>query len=164
MGFTPLEGLVMITRSGDIDPSVVEYLSHKLNKTASDILKILNFESGILGLSGTKRIEDLPLDSLAVEIFCYRIIKYIGSYTAVLNGVDTLIFSGGIGENCPNIRKKIIDSLSFFGFHIDPTLNNQISNIASGQTFAIHQAGSKEIWITGSDENRLIAQRVLQIT
>lgn len=163
MGFTPLEGLVMITRSGDIDPSAIEYLAEKLQKPPIDILKILNFESGILGLSGTKKIEELPLDSFAVELFCYRIIKYIGSYIAALKGIDALIFSGGIGENCIKIRKKIIDELAYFGFFIEEATNQTIYDIMPGQTFKINSPISKEIWVTGADENRLIANKTLEL-
>jgi acetate kinase len=162
MGFTPLEGLVMLTRCGDIDPSVIEYLSEKLNKPSKEILKIMNFESGILGLSGTKKIETLPLDSLAIEIFCYRIVKYIGSYIAALQGIDALIFSGGIGENGFNIRKKIIDTLSYFGFSIDEEKNQNTQHLLPSESELISLKDSKEIWVIGSDENRLIAEKCLQ--
>ncbi len=112
MGYTPNEGLVMATRSGDIDPQV----ALELAKT-TDASHVLNYESGLLGLSGTSNmkalIEKNP-DDFAIDLYCYRIVKYVGAYIAVLKGIDALIFSGGIGEHAAFIRQKIENELSWY--------------------------------------------------
>nr|NGX51209.1 Acetate kinase [Chlamydiota bacterium] len=119
MGFTPLEGLVMGRRSGDLDPSLIAFLSERLELSAEEVTTILNRESGLLGLSGIS--EDMRLllaqpenerAQLAIEIFCYRLAKYIASYIVPLGGLDALIFTGGIGENAEPIRKKVVDYLA----------------------------------------------------
>jgi acetate kinase len=158
MGFTPLEGLVMLTRCGDIDPFVVEYLKNTLKKTSEQVFNILNHESGIYGLSGTKNVQELSLNSPAINLFVYRIIKYVGAYLSLLKGIDAIIFSGGIGENSAGIRKKIIDELSFLGFKLDNKKNLNTKNIKAGASHLISSKKDKEIWVIGSDENKLIAK------
>ncbi|MEL0011106.1 MAG: acetate kinase, partial [Bacteroidota bacterium] len=117
MGFTPLEGLVMGTRSGDIDPSILFFLIEKEELSLANVHALLNKHSGLLGLSGCAGdMRDLLAEAEqgdrrcneAVDVFCYRVKKYIGSYMAALNGADALIFTGGIGENSPTIRTKIV--------------------------------------------------------
>jgi acetate kinase len=133
MGMTPLEGLMMGTRSGDIDPTVIEFLMHKEGTSVDEIFSTLNKRSGLLGISGlTNDMRDLEGEAeehqdrraiLAIEMFCYRVKKYIGGYMAALNGTDAICFAGGIGENGPMIRKKILGDLEWLGIEIDDTRN-----------------------------------------
>ena len=128
MGLTPLEGLVMGTRSGDIDPAVVEYICNKEGKTVSEVLNILNKKSGVLGLtkglsSDFRDLEEAMADGNqlaadAIDIFCYRVAKIVGSYVAAMNGVDAIAFTAGIGENAPLVREKICEYLGFIGVKI----------------------------------------------
>ncbi|MEG1529447.1 MAG: acetate kinase [Clostridia bacterium] len=128
MGFTPLEGLIMGTRCGDIDPAAVEYIRAKLNKTPEDMVQYLNKECGMLGISEyksdmrnlTERYEAGDEKSkLAIEMTAYRIKKYIGSYAAVLGGVDAIIFTGGIGENSSLMRELVMDDMQYLGVDFD---------------------------------------------
>ena len=132
MGLTPLEGLIMGTRSGDLDPGVIEYIAKKEHLTLEEVLKVLNKESGVLGLSGVSSdFRDLTeameqgneQAAVAVEAFCYRVAKHIGAYTAALNGVDAIVFTAGIGENAAHIRSMICDYLGFLGITIDEEKN-----------------------------------------
>lgn len=132
MGFTPLEGLVMGTRSGDIDPSIPAYLATKLGLSPTEVQSMLNNESGLLGLSGhsndmrdlleSSRVGDTAAD-LAVRVFCYRAKKYVGAYLAALGGADAIIFGGGIGEHLPEVRASICEGLEWAGLEIDPQIN-----------------------------------------
>lgn len=133
MGFTPLEGLLMGTRSGDLDPAVVLYIMSKEGLTMSEINALLNKHSGLLGISGVSSdmreiINEMKNGNhrakLAFEIFCYRVKKYIGAYAAVMGGVDAIIFTAGIGENSPDVRKKVCEGLEFLGIKIDDEKNN----------------------------------------
>ena len=128
MGLTPLEGLIMGTRSGDIDPAVVQFIAHKEDKTLDDVLNILNKKSGVLGISGvssdfrdlTKAAEDgNHRAEIAIEAYAYRIAKYIGAYTAAMNGVDAIVFTAGVGENNGAIRKNICEYLGYLGVELD---------------------------------------------
>lgn len=131
MGFTPLEGLVMGTRSGDLDPSLVSYLADKEGVQASEIETMLNKRSGLLGVSGrSSDMRDLLAAEkgdgaarLAVDIFCYRIRKYIGAYLAALGGAEAVVFGGGIGENAPAVRARICEGLGWCGMRLDPERN-----------------------------------------
>jgi acetate kinase len=133
MGFTPLEGLLMGTRSGDIDPAVVIYLMSKEGLTMAEINALLNKHSGLLGISGVSSdmreiIKEMkngnPRAKLAFEVFCYRVKKYIGAYSAVMGGVDAIVFTAGIGENSPDVRKKVCEDLEYLGIKIDDEKNN----------------------------------------
>lgn len=133
MGFTPLTGLTMGTRGGDLDPSLVPFLMEKLNLSASEVLDIFNSRSGLLGL--TEKSDDMrdivanqadPQFKLALDIFVNRIVKYVGSYMAELGGLDALVVSGGIGENNPWLRQALADKLSFLGLKIDSQVNESI--------------------------------------
>jgi acetate kinase len=135
MGFTPLEGLVMGTRSGDIDPSILFYLIEKEELSLANVHALLNKHSGLLGMSGyaadmrdlIEEAEDGDKRSQeAIDVFCYRAKKYIGSYMASMNGVDAIIFTGGIGENASLIRSKILSGLDTFGIEINEERNNNI--------------------------------------
>ncbi len=166
MGLSPLEGLVMGTRGGDIDPAVIEYLSHKEGMTMSEVDTLLNKNSGLLGLSGlTNDMRDL-LDeerehqdrraTLAINIFVLRVKKYIGAYLAEMDGADALIFTGGIGENSPTIRQRICDGLSWFGIALDDEKNHTIK---PGHEEFIHQEGSRmKICVIPTNEELLIAR------
>jgi acetate kinase len=129
MGFSPLEGLVMATRSGDIDPAVVPYLQRRLSASADEILERLNRESGLAGLSGGS--SDLsaltsstdPGAHFAVDLYCYRARKYIGSYLAVLGGCDGIAFGGGVGEHVPVVRARVLEGLQWAGIELDRTGN-----------------------------------------
>ena len=132
MGMTPMEGLVMGTRCGDMDPTIVEYLAHSLNKSLEEVMVILNKKSGVLGISGVSSdFRDLDKASnegnerakLAVEVFSYRTAKYIGSYIAAMNGVDAIVFTAGLGENNIVVREQILDHFGYMGIILDKEAN-----------------------------------------
>lgn len=133
MGFTPLEGLVMGTRCGDVDAGALEYLAKKENLDFQQIMTILNQESGVLGISSNfssdfRELKDAEIKyndkaALAREIFVYRVAKYIGSYAAAMNGVDNIVFTAGVGENDSDIREQICEYLEFLGIAIDEVKN-----------------------------------------
>ena len=165
MGLTPLEGLVMGTRAGDIDPSILEFLVHKEGMSLPEIDALLNKQSGLLGVSGlTNDMRDL-LDeerehkdrraTLAIDLFCLRIKKYIGAYLAELGGTDGLVFTGGIGENSPAIRKRICTGLEWLGISIDDALNAS----AVGKEVEITTSGGKlRVFVIPTNEELLIAR------
>lgn len=132
MGFTPLTGVTMGTRCGDIDPSIVPFLMKKLNKSADEVLELFNSESGLLGLSGKSpdmrdirsNLDD-PRCALAREIFINRIVKYVGSYFVEMGGSDVLVFAGGIGENDPGMRRDIVSQLACLGVRLDDEANDR---------------------------------------
>ena len=132
MGLTPLEGLIMGTRSGDIDPAIIEFIAKKENLDIPEIMNILNKKSGVLGVSGyTSDFMDLEVDSLAVKpealltmkVFAYRVAKYIGAYAAAMNGVDAIAFTAGLGENNKYVRTDICAYLEFLGIKLDQEMN-----------------------------------------
>ena len=135
MGLTPLEGLIMGTRSGDLDPAIIEFLCHKENKSVDEVLNILNKKSGVLGMSKNlssdfRDLEDAYLagDENAVRTmddFCYRVAKYIGAYTAAMNGVDAICFTAGLGENSPFVRDKVCEYLGYLGIELDEEQNHK---------------------------------------
>ncbi len=135
MGMTPLEGLMMGTRSGDVDPTVIEYLMDKEGTSADEVFSTLNKRSGLLGISGlTNDMRDLESEAaehqdrraiLAIDMFSYRVKKYIGAYIAAMNGTDAVCFTGGIGENGVGIRKKILANLEWLGIEVDDARNAQ---------------------------------------
>ncbi|WP_415408267.1 acetate/propionate family kinase [Sulfurovum sp. CS9] len=148
MGLTPLEGLMMGTRCGDIDPAIIPFLSHNLKMDIDSIDKMLNKESGLKGICGTNDMrevvmqaeQDNTLSSLALEMYTYRIKKYIGSYSAVLGRVDAIIFTGGIGEHAVKVREMVCEGLEeSIGLKLD-TVKNEI---ASTQSRSIHKLKSK---------------------
>lgn len=133
MGFSPLAGLVMGTRSGDIDPAVLLHLLGPLGYTGAQMTELLNRESGMLGLTGANDMRDISAAlaagdaraSLAYDLYAYRIRQYIGAYAAVLNGLDTIIFTAGVGENDALVRSKVCQEMEFFGLALDETKNQQ---------------------------------------
>lgn len=130
MGFSPLEGLVMGTRSGDLDPAAVPYLERRLRKTSDEIISLLNRESGVSGLSGgvtnlgKLAADPAPQAQFAVDLYCYRARKYIGAYLAVLGGCDGIVFGGGVGEHVPEVRQRILSDMGWAGIEIDATAND----------------------------------------
>jgi acetate kinase len=132
MGFSPNEGLVMSTRSGDIDSGVLVYLQNKAGLSMNEVDKILNKSSGLLGVSDvssdmkTLLASDEPDARLAVAIYCYRVKKYLGAYMAALGGVDSILFGGGVGENAPQIRRKILENMEWCGISLDEHANEEI--------------------------------------
>ena len=132
MGMTPMEGLVMGTRCGDMDPTIVEYLAHSLNKSLEEVMVLLNKKSGVLGISGVSSdFRDLDKASnegnerakLAVEVFSYRTAKYIGSYIAAMNGVDAIVFTAGLGENNIVVREQVLNHFGYMGITLDKEAN-----------------------------------------
>ena len=135
MGFTPLAGVTMGTRSGNLDPALIPYIMEKTGKNAEEVLNILNKESGLLGISGSSSdLRDLEQDAdegktraqLALDVFASRIHKYIGSYTAKMHGVDVIVFTAGVGENSDEVRGRVLEGLEFMGVYWDPKKNEQI--------------------------------------
>jgi acetate kinase len=165
MGFTPLEGLVMSTRSGDVDPGALLYLMENKNIAAKEMSHLLNKESGLLGVSGISGdmrvlLEKIPADkecAKAVEMFCYRAKKYVGAYVAALGGLDALIFAGGIGEHAPAVRKQVCESLEFLGITLDPASNEANAALLS-------PPGSRvKVRIVKTNEDLMIARHVREV-
>jgi acetate kinase len=166
MGFTPLEGLVMGTRSGDLDPAVLEYLGAKEGLSPSEVDNLLNKQSGLLGVSGlTHDMRELLAEArenndrrarLAIDIFCYRARKYIGAYLATLGGSDAIVFAGGIGENAAEVRSQVCRGLAWAGVEIDEAENEKM---VAGREGRITTATSRlAVWVIPTDEELLIAR------
>ncbi|HET9423998.1 MAG TPA: acetate kinase [Gemmatimonadaceae bacterium] len=165
MGFTPLEGLVMGTRSGDLDPAILDFIASKEGLSIREIDSLLNKQSGLLGISGlTADMRELMAEDaengdrrarLAIAIFCYRIRKYIGSYLAAINGADAIVFSGGIGENSAFIRGKICEGLDWLGISLDPA-KNEAPGPGEGRVDA--EGSRVQLWVIPTDEELLIAR------
>ncbi|MBP2640158.1 MAG: ackA [Firmicutes bacterium] len=163
MGFTPLEGLVMGTRSGEVDPAVIPYLMKKLDLTADQIDTYLNKKSGVLGISGVSSdfrdieaaaTEGNELCQLALDVFAYRVRKFIGSYIAAMGGVDAIVFTAGVGENDIYMRGSICSGLEFLGTSIDPEKNN-----VRGKEQEISVDGAKvKIFVVPTNEELVIAR------
>lgn len=168
MGLTPLDGLVMGTRSGTIDPAVVEFLAQKEQKTISEVLDILNKKSGVFGVSGVSSdFRDLEQAiregneraAIAMEVFCYRVAQYVGSYTAVMNGVDAIAFTAGVGENNSTVRKKVCEYLGYLGVVLDDT-KNQIR----GEDTIISASDSKvAVLVIPTNEELAIARETVAL-
>jgi len=165
MGMTPLEGLVMGTRSGDVDPAILSLIALKEGIPLNEVETLLNKQSGLLGISGLTndmrallseiREHDDRRASLAVEIFCYRARKYIGAYLAAMGGADAIVFTGGIGENSPEIRARICEGLEWAGLSLDDGKNNE----AVGREGLISREGSRlAAYVIPTDEELLIAR------
>ncbi len=166
MGMTPLEGLVMGTRSGDIDPAIIDFVSAKEGLSAQEVETLLNKQSGLIGISGlTNDMRELLAEAhehddrrarLAVGIFCYRARKYIGSYLAAMNGADAVIFTGGIGENSAEIRAMICDGLQWMGLELDEERNQAHTGGSEG---IVSREGSRlAAYVIPTDEELLIAR------
>jgi acetate kinase len=171
MGFTPLEGLVMGTRSGDLDASIVDLIATKEGLSSREVETLLNKQSGLLGISGlTDDMRELLAEArehddrrarLAIEIFCYRARKYIGSYLAAMNGAESIVFTGGIGENSAEIRARICAELTWLGVELDPELNSNHGASSSGQ---ISTASSRvSVFVIPTNEELLIARDTVRV-
>ncbi len=169
MGFTPLEGLVMGTRSGEVDPAILPFLMKKENLTAEQIDSYLNKKSGVLGLSGIssdfRDIEKAAEEGneraqLALDVFAYRVKKFIGSYTAVMGGVDAIVFTAGVGENDIYMREQICEGLEYLGTAIDKAKNK-----VRGKNAEISVDGAKvKIFVVPTNEELVIARDTMEIT
>jgi acetate kinase len=165
MGFTPTAGLVMSTRTGDLDPGLVYYLARTGRMTAAKFQKMVNHESGLLGVSGTSPdLRDLLAQEArdvraaeAVALFCYQTRKWIGSFAAALGGLDTLVFAGGIGENAPLIRERICDGLGFLGIELNRRRNAKNAPLISPD------AGRVKVRVIRTDEELMIARSVTRV-
>jgi acetate kinase len=165
MGFTPTSGLVMSTRTGDLDPGLVYYLARTERMTAAQFQQMVNHESGLLGVSGTSSdLRDLCASEAAdvraaeaVELFCYQVKKWIGSFTAALGGLDTLVFAAGIGENAPLIRDRICGGLGFLGIELSQQRNAKNKPLISPDT------GRVKVRVIRTDEELMIARSVTRV-
>ena len=166
MGLTPLEGLVMGTRSGDLDPAIVEFVAAKEGLSTQEIDTLMNKHSGLLGISGlTSDMRELLAEAseendrrakLAIDVFCYRARKYIGAYLAAMNGADAVVFTGGIGENSSEVRARICDGLQWTGIELDDELNRLHTG---GREGFISKEGSRvAVYVIPTDEELLIAR------
>ena len=160
MGFSPMEGLMMATRSGDIDPGLVTFLQGQEGLTSEQINRLLNEKSGLLGVSGISADMRQLLESqdeharLAVDLYCYRARKYLGAYLAVLGGAEAIVFGGGVGENAPEVRKRILEGMEWCGIEIDSK-----KNYGPGKMFCISNETSRvQVWIIPVNEAVILAR------
>lgn len=169
MGLSPLEGLIMGTRSGDIDPSVMEFICKKENMDINGIMEVLNKKSGVQGLSGVSSdFRDLQAGAesgndrceMAVDVFCYRVLKYIGAYVAAMNGVDAIAFTAGLGENDDVVRRKIVSRLGYLGITLDEAVNRE----TKGKEAVISTPDSKvPVWVVPTNEELAIARETVAL-
>lgn len=168
MGFTPLEGIMMNTRSGDLDPAIVEFICNKEGKTVGEVIKMLNKESGLLGAIGTgmsdmrditENLND-PNVKMAFDMYCHRIKKYICSYFGILGGADAIVFTAGCGEHTPELREAVTKNLECMGIVLDNEANY---NAPRGEEVLISSPESKvKIYVIPTDEELVIAQETLK--
>ena len=169
MGLTPLEGLIMGTRSGDVDPAVLQFICNHEHISVDEMLNILNKKSGLLGLSGVssdfRDVKQAAEDGneraqLTIEAYVYRIVKYIGAYTAAMNGVDAVVFTAGVGENASVIREKVCDYLGYLGVELDKEKNNNLS----GDVEYISTEDSKvKVIVLPTNEELAIARETVKL-
>jgi len=171
MGMTPLEGLVMGTRSGDLDPGIVIKLMRELDLSVDELEYMLNRESGLLGMAGSndmRVIEELAATGdeaarLAIQVFTHRVRKYIGAYAAVMGGVDAIVFTGGIGQNSPMIRQRVAQRLEFLGAQLDENMNRDVQVRLDNPVFDISVPHARtRILVVATDEEGLIAEQTAQ--
>ncbi|OIJ12420.1 acetate kinase [Anaerobacillus alkalilacustris] len=169
MGFTPLAGVTMGTRSGDIDPALIPYIMEKTGQTAAEVIDVLNKKSGMLALSGfSSDLRDIEQQAqegnerseLALEVFTSRIHKYIGSYAARMHGVDAVIFTAGIGENSDEIRARVLKGLEFMGVYWDPSLNK----VRGKEAFLNYPHSPVKVIIIPTNEEVMIARDTVRLT
>jgi acetate kinase len=165
MGFTPTAGLVMSTRSGDLDPGLAPYLARTEHMTIKQFYEMVNHKSGLLGVSETSSdMQDLLAQeghdiraAEAVALFCYQAKKWIGAFAAALGGLDTLVFAGGIGENAPLVRTRICEGLGFLGIELSESRNVETAGVISTD------AGRATVRVIRTDEDLMIARSVDRI-
>lgn len=168
MGFTPLAGVTMGTRSGNIDPALIPYIMDKTGKSAQEVMNVLNKESGMLALSGfSSDLRDIEQKAgederaeLALEVFASRIHKYLGSYAARMHGVDAIIFTAGVGENSIEMRERVLKGLEFMGVYWDPSLNN----IRGKETFINYPHSPVKVIVIPTNEEVMIARDTVRIS
>ncbi|MDP4164664.1 MAG: acetate kinase, partial [Bacillota bacterium] len=169
MGFTPLAGVTMGTRSGNIDPALIPFIMEKTNLSAEEVLDVLNKKSGMLGVSGfSSDLRDIEVQAkegnnraqLALDVFANRIHKYIGSYASRMNGVDAIIFTAGIGENSDVIRENVLRGLEFMGVYWDPALNK----VRGEDAFVNYPHSPVKVIIIPTNEEVMIARDVVRLT
>ncbi|WP_071619190.1 acetate kinase [Rossellomorea aquimaris] len=167
MGFTPLAGVAMGTRSGNIDPALIPFIMEKTGSTAEEVLNILNKKSGMLGVSGfSSDLRDIEQQAsegnqraeLALEVFANRIHKYIGSYASRMYGVDAIVFTAGIGENSTLVREKVLQGLEFMGVYWDPARNN----VRGEETFINYPHSPVKVMVIPTNEEVMIARDVVE--
>lgn len=165
MGFSPLEGLVMATRSGDVDPSILPYLHKKLGLTGEQVVELLNRESGLAGVSGKNAnpsellADPAPQSQFAVELYCYRLRKYIAAYCAVLGGCDGIVFGGGVGEHSPEVRERALAGMQWAGIELDAAANRA----AQGAEAAIHSKRSEvRVQVVPVDEELVMVRSAMR--
>ena len=169
MGLTPLEGLIMGTRSGDIDPAIMEFIAHKEGKNIDEIMNILNKKSGVLGVSDSLSSDFRDIEAgyfagdenaiRAMKTFCYRVAKYIGAYTAAMNGVDVICFTAGVGENGPLVRNLVCDRLGYLGISLDQDANNK-----RGEDIVISTPESRtKVMVIPTNEELAIARETVRL-
>jgi acetate kinase len=166
MGFTPLEGLVMGTRSGDVDPALLDYVAAKEGMTLAEVESLLNKQSGLLGISGlTNDMRELLAEAveeddrrarLAIQIFCYRARKYIGAYLAAMGGADAVVFTGGIGENSAEVRQMVCEGLDWMGLQLDGGAN--LTAVGGREQRISHEGARLAAWVIPTNEELLIAR------
>lgn len=166
MGFSPLEGLVMATRAGDVDPGALTFLARAEGLSPDRLERLLNEESGLLGLSGTSGDMRALLAAddagarLAIDVYCYRVRKYIGAYLAALGGAEAILFGGGVGEHAPLVREKILTGLVWLGIVLDRTANHA----AVGTEMRIsNRCSEAEVWVISVDEAAILAQEAVAV-
>ncbi|MFP3124963.1 acetate kinase [Ectobacillus funiculus] len=168
MGFTPLAGVTMGTRSGNIDPALIPYIMDKTGKTVEEVLDVLNKKSGMLGITGfSSDLRDIEQESaegehraqVALRVFASRIHKYIGSYAARMKGVDAIIFTAGIGENSATIRARVLEGLEFMGVYWDPARNN----VRGEETLISYPHSPVKVLIIPTNEEVMIARDVVRM-
>jgi len=168
MGFTPLAGVTMGTRSGNIDPALIPYIMEKTGKSAEEVMNVLNKESGMLALSGySSDLRDIEEQAdtneraeLALDVFADRIHKYLGSYAAKMSGVDAIIFTAGVGENSDIIREKVLNGLEFMGVYWDPELNK----VRGKEQFINYPHSPVKVIVIPTDEEVMIARDTVRLT
>jgi acetate kinase len=171
MGFTPLEGLVMGTRSGDVDPAILDYVAAKEGLSLAQVEAVLNKSSGLLGVSGlTADMRELLAEAaehddrrarLAITLFCYRVRKYVGAYLAAMGGADAVVFAGGIGENAAQVRAEVCEGLEWLGAAIDPAANAATVGGREGRIDG--GTGRLELWVIPTNEELLIARDAYRV-
>lgn len=169
MGLTPLQGLIMGTRSGDIDPAIVDFIASKENMTVGEVMNVLNKKSGVLGLSDNLSSDFRDIEDgynkgaenavRAMKTYCYNVAKYIGAYVAAMNGVDVICFTAGVGENGPLVRNLVCDYLGYLGITLDQELNNK-----RGEDIAITTPDSKTtVMVIPTNEELAIARETVRL-
>jgi len=161
MGYSPLEGLVMGTRAGDLDPAILTHLVHE-GMSVPEVERMLNHEAGLLALAGTADVREIlrrddPAAELALDIFCYRIRKYLGAYLAALDGAEAVVFTGGIGENAAEVRRRVCEGFEWAGLTLDPQRNSRNGPRISADGCRL------AAYVIPTDEERLIARETVRL-